>query len=350
MSRPKSLPSRKFSPEEERMAQYFYLDALGSIRMVTTSGGSASFANGYQPYGRDNGTPLNSSPEKFTGKTWSGSINLYYYGMRWYDPSTGRFISPGPKQGKLSNPQSLNLYIYVIDRPTSLTDPSGMDWWNPWSWTPQQQAQAFTVLVVAVAVVAVVATVVTFGATAPLAAAAIGAAVGAASSTTIYTVTAGDKATLGGAALSALTGAVAGAIGGGVGGIAVKSGLSLGLGMLASGVASAGGNQIGKIISSRVTGQDYQFNPIEFGKDFGIGAVTFGIGNKLGVNGDAQEMATNRVYGGISHYFGDMDMTGYESTPFVSSVIQSTATLITVGQAGYNVGTQVLGNLFDAFT
>jgi len=56
----------------------------------------------------------------------------------------------------LYNPQSLNLYIYVLDRPTSLKDPSGLDWWNPWSWTPQQQAQAFTIAVVVVAVVAVV--------------------------------------------------------------------------------------------------------------------------------------------------------------------------------------------------
>jgi uncharacterized protein RhaS with RHS repeats len=83
---------------------------------------------------------------------------LYYYFHRWYDPSTGRFISPDPKQGKLNNPQILNLYIYVIDDPTTLRDPSGLDWWNPFTWSQQQQAQAFTIAVIVVAVVAVVAT------------------------------------------------------------------------------------------------------------------------------------------------------------------------------------------------
>lgn len=61
---------------------------------------------------------------------------MYYDYQRWYDPAIGRFISPDPVRGKLSNPQSLNLYVYVFDLPTSLTDPSGLDacGWDPASW------------------------------------------------------------------------------------------------------------------------------------------------------------------------------------------------------------------------
>jgi len=106
---------------------------------------------------------------------------LYYYFHRWYDPSSGRFISPYPKQGKPNNPQILNLYIYVIDDPTTLRDPSGLDWWNPFTWSQQQQAQAFTIAVIVVAVVAVVAT---GGIASPLSAAAVGAAL----STTSFTL------------------------------------------------------------------------------------------------------------------------------------------------------------------
>ncbi|TMI20018.1 hypothetical protein E6H32_00145 [Candidatus Bathyarchaeota archaeon] len=62
---------------------------------------------------------------KITGKPVSQTTGLYYYFHRWYDPSTGRFISPDPKQGELNNPQILNLYIYVIDDPTTLRDLSG---------------------------------------------------------------------------------------------------------------------------------------------------------------------------------------------------------------------------------
>jgi len=50
---------------------------------------------------------------------------LYYEYHRWYDPSTGRFISQDPQPGKPSIPQSVNLYTYSSNEPTVLTDPTG---------------------------------------------------------------------------------------------------------------------------------------------------------------------------------------------------------------------------------
>jgi hypothetical protein len=44
---------------------------------------------------------------------------------RYYDPSTGRFISKDPIEGMLSNPQSQNGYSYAHDDPINLSDPSG---------------------------------------------------------------------------------------------------------------------------------------------------------------------------------------------------------------------------------
>jgi RHS repeat-associated protein len=104
--------------------QYFHSDALGSIRLIT-SGTSVYFADGYQPYGSDNGAPFGSSAEKYTGKTVSATTGLYYNFHRWYDQATGRFISPDLRPGKLTNPQTTNRYLYVVDLPTSKTDPSG---------------------------------------------------------------------------------------------------------------------------------------------------------------------------------------------------------------------------------
>ena len=54
---------------------------------------------------------------------------MYYEYSRWYDPAIGRFISQDPSAGYLSDPQSLNPYVYVLDSPTSLADPSGA---SPW--------------------------------------------------------------------------------------------------------------------------------------------------------------------------------------------------------------------------
>jgi RHS repeat-associated protein len=340
---------------------YFYhTDALGSTRIITYTDSTYVYVNNYQAFGQDNGRPQgvyqNRATDKFTGKAYSTATGLYYYYQRFYDPSTGRFISPDLSLGRLSNPESLNLYIYVLNRPTSLIDPSGLDWWNPWSWTPQQQAQAFTILVVAIAVVAVVATVVTFGATAPLAVAAIGAAVGAASSSTIYTVTAGDKATLGGAALSALTGAIAGAIGGGAGGlagsIAVKGAFQFALGAVMAGAGQAIGNQVGDYVSGKLTGQAYHPDWSKIGLDFGIGVFTFGFGAKLGVGRSAENIAANRVYGSV---FADPEgaapladtIADKGASSSLHPVYMTLKTLVGFGQAGYQALTQVGGDWAD---
>jgi len=80
--------------------EYFHVDPLGSTRMVTSSTKSVLFTDSYQPFGQDNGTPTGSSAEKFAGKSWSTSINLYYFYMRWYDPTIRRFISVDPKAGR----------------------------------------------------------------------------------------------------------------------------------------------------------------------------------------------------------------------------------------------------------
>ena len=50
---------------------------------------------------------------------------MYYEYSRWYDPGIGRFISQDPSAGHVSDPQSLNPYIYVENLPTVLTDPTG---------------------------------------------------------------------------------------------------------------------------------------------------------------------------------------------------------------------------------
>src|SRR5437867_9766913 len=63
--------------------------------------------------------------------TYSSSTGLYYENQRWYDNSTGRFISQDPLPGHLRIPQSLNSYTYVLNQPTLLTDPSGMAWCWP---------------------------------------------------------------------------------------------------------------------------------------------------------------------------------------------------------------------------
>lgn len=58
-----------------------------------------------------------------TGREWDKETGLYYYRARYYDPMEGRFISKDPIGFRGGD---ANLYGYVRNNPTNLTDPSGM--------------------------------------------------------------------------------------------------------------------------------------------------------------------------------------------------------------------------------
>ena len=122
-------------------------DPLGSRRVQTDSigwpeeqftnlpygdGFSLSAAPNPPPGGADDSTPLH-----FTGKERDSESGNDYFGARYYASTTGRFLSPdwSAKQepvpyAKLDNPQTLNLYGYVLNNPLTKTDPDGHDLWD----------------------------------------------------------------------------------------------------------------------------------------------------------------------------------------------------------------------------
>jgi len=63
----------------------------------------------------------------YTGKERDTESALDNFGARYYESSTGRFMSPDPVGGSLSNPQSLNRYAYVLNNPLRNVDPTGLD-------------------------------------------------------------------------------------------------------------------------------------------------------------------------------------------------------------------------------
>ncbi len=72
--------------------------------------------------------------------TANGSLFQYYASLLWYDPEAdgyqppnryyiprhSRWLTPDPLGGDITNPQSLNLYAYVLNSPTTLVDPLGL--------------------------------------------------------------------------------------------------------------------------------------------------------------------------------------------------------------------------------
>ncbi len=62
---------------------------------------------------------------KFSTKNLDDDSNLYYFGARYYDSEIGRFITKDPDGGDVTDPQSLNPYVYVRNNPVNLVDPEG---------------------------------------------------------------------------------------------------------------------------------------------------------------------------------------------------------------------------------
>jgi RHS repeat-associated protein len=58
--------------------------------------------------------------EHQTGKDWDPFTGLYYFGVRWYDPAVGRFISRSPLP-----PDIEGRYLYCDNNPFNFMDIDG---------------------------------------------------------------------------------------------------------------------------------------------------------------------------------------------------------------------------------
>jgi len=106
---------------------YYYLfDGLGSIVGLTDSNGTLVATYAYDPFGNltsSSGTVAN--PWRFAAGYYDSGTGLYKFGTRYYDSTLGRWSQQDPLSGKLTDPNSLNRYLYVSDDPVNFTDPSG---------------------------------------------------------------------------------------------------------------------------------------------------------------------------------------------------------------------------------
>jgi RHS repeat-associated protein len=121
---------------------YVMTDAQGSARAVmNNSGGSSSVIarHDYLPFGEEiaSGIGLRTTGQGFAAT----DTNRQKYAMterddvtgldhtwwRKYESFSGRWTSPDPINGHLSNPQSFNHYTYSGNDPVNFVDPTGLD-------------------------------------------------------------------------------------------------------------------------------------------------------------------------------------------------------------------------------
>jgi len=87
--------------------------------------GPPYYDGAYAPYG-ESYAEWGTTDHQFTGQREDTVGDLYDFPFREYHPTQGRWLSPDPLGGDVTNPQSLNRYAYVMNNPTSFVDPLGL--------------------------------------------------------------------------------------------------------------------------------------------------------------------------------------------------------------------------------
>jgi RHS repeat-associated protein len=106
---------------------YYFGDQIGNLRTVTDASGNVCYNGDYTPLGwRDNYLYSCMQAFGFAGMNFEAEIPSYNTMFREYSPGQGRWLSPDPSPGDITNPQSLNRYAYVLNNPMGMTDPLGL--------------------------------------------------------------------------------------------------------------------------------------------------------------------------------------------------------------------------------
>lgn len=129
---------------------WYHHDQAGGVRAISDSMGNVKATYTFDPYGNVkactgatvtvNGSNICtgiitvSNPFAFDGQYRDDESGLYYLRARYYDPTTGQFLSRDPLVALTRSP-----YGYVAGNPLNATDPSGLIDSN--SLSPQQRQQ-----------------------------------------------------------------------------------------------------------------------------------------------------------------------------------------------------------------
>jgi len=97
--------------------------------MVIDKDGTVKNNYTYEPFGELIATECTETTEnsfKFTGQFYDSEIGQYYLRARQYDPQLMRFTARDPVAGKFEEPMSLHVYLYCLNNPVNMLDPSGL--------------------------------------------------------------------------------------------------------------------------------------------------------------------------------------------------------------------------------
>jgi len=110
-----------------------HINALGSASMRTNHSGAEAEDILFYPWGDVWGLQ-GSGGYNFAEMPYNDTnTNTNLATFRLQSPGLGRWLSPDPLGGRITNPQSLNRYAYGLNNPTTLVDPLGLGPCGPMS-------------------------------------------------------------------------------------------------------------------------------------------------------------------------------------------------------------------------
>jgi RHS repeat-associated protein len=130
------------TPVSENQTSYLTSDSLGTPRVVTKADGSVKARHDYLPYGEEvtgsiggrdtvpQYAAADGVKQKFASKQRDDETGLDFSEARYYASTQGRFTSIDPiliTEGRLIDPQQINLYNYARNNPLRFSDPTGED-------------------------------------------------------------------------------------------------------------------------------------------------------------------------------------------------------------------------------
>ncbi|MGD9163025.1 MAG: RHS repeat-associated core domain-containing protein [Desulfobacteraceae bacterium] len=106
---------------------YYHNDHLGTPQKMTNENGALVWAADYLPFGEADVTiETIENNLRFKGQYFDSETGFHYNYHRYYDPSTGRYLTPDP----IGLEGGINLYAYASNNPINLIDPLGLSIWK----------------------------------------------------------------------------------------------------------------------------------------------------------------------------------------------------------------------------
>jgi RHS repeat-associated protein len=102
---------------------YYHNDRLGTPQALTDESGAVAWKAAYAPFGRARVLVHEvENPLRLPGQYFDEETGWHYNYFRYYDPETGRYVTPDP----IGLAGGINPYAYVGNDPINMIDPLGL--------------------------------------------------------------------------------------------------------------------------------------------------------------------------------------------------------------------------------